>query len=101
MPLDVKEVIEHFWESVRRNADVETAAGFLVKDVVFHLFGNTDSGIDSRKQSTHDELQLGDCNYWLQGGRQNSAGRLASRALPEMVGIWLFDRVPRFAFPTF
>ncbi len=26
---------------------------------------------------------------------------LASRALPEMVGIWLFDRVPRFAFPTF
>lgn len=52
MPRDVKEVVEQFWESIWNNADVETAAGFLAKDVVFHLFGESDSGVDAWKQST-------------------------------------------------
>jgi steroid delta-isomerase-like uncharacterized protein len=37
---------------VWHNADVEAAVGLLAKDVAFHLFGTTDSGIDAWKQST-------------------------------------------------
>jgi len=34
------------------HADVEAAADLAAEDVVFHLFGTTDSGIEAWKQST-------------------------------------------------
>jgi len=53
VPLNGKEVVEQFWDLVwdSADADVEAAAEFLAEDVVFHLFGSKDSGIEAWKQS--------------------------------------------------
>ena len=52
VPMDAKEVVEQFWKRVWLSADVEAAGGLVAEDVVLHLFGATDSGIDAWKQST-------------------------------------------------
>ncbi len=52
MPSNAQEIVDQFWERVWLNADVEAGTGLLAEDVVFHLFGATDAGIDAWKQST-------------------------------------------------
>ncbi len=51
MSLTARAVVDQFWDRVWLHADIDGAASYVADDVVFHLFGNTASGIEEWKGS--------------------------------------------------